>query len=207
MDHLRQAQAFHDRQTEILRQVREAANPPMILPPSPHSNSSSHPSNPNAFPLQPPSLSPSPHSNSSPHPSNPNAFPLQPPSLPNSECSSNASDHLLEETATSSDGQQELRQRLEASASGYNNLADDPDLNPYGSEAFLQSIADATELRSHAEDRIATQLAMDESTQDSSSLIVAFSLVTKLVKRKRKRKRTKKRIKMTKLLVDETTWN
>ena len=81
MDHLRQAQAFHDRQAEILRQVREAANPPMTSS-LPHSSSSSHPSNPNAVPLQPPSLSPSPHSNSSSHPSNPNASPLQPPSLP-----------------------------------------------------------------------------------------------------------------------------
>ena len=98
MDDLRQAQAFHDRQAETLRQVREAANPPMTSS-LPHSSSSSHPSNPNAVPLQPPSLSPSPHSNSSSHPSNPNAFPLQPPSLPNSECSSNASDHLLQDSS------------------------------------------------------------------------------------------------------------
>ena len=79
-----------------------------------------------------------------------------------------------------------------SSTSGYNNLADDPDLNPYGSEAFLQSIADATELRSHAEDRIATQLAMDESTQDSSSLIVAFASLTKLKRKQIQRKMTTK---------------
>ena len=87
------------------------------------------------------------------------------------------SKQIQETTAFSFIGNQELRQSLEASASGYNNLADDPDLNPYGSEAFLQSIADATELRSHAEDRIATQLAMDESTQDSSNPIACVHFV------------------------------
>ena len=80
MDHLRQAERFRVAQEEALARVRaNPANPPMTSP-LPHSNSSSHPSNPNAFPLQPPSLSPSPHSNSSSHPSNPNAIPLQPPS-------------------------------------------------------------------------------------------------------------------------------
>ena len=54
------------------------------------------------------------------------------------------SKQIQETTAFSFIGHQELRQSLEASASGYNNLADDPDLHPYGSEAFLQSIADAT---------------------------------------------------------------
>ena len=54
------------------------------------------------------------------------------------------SKQIQETTAFSFIGNQELRQSLEASASGYNNLADDPDLHPYGSEAFLQSIADAT---------------------------------------------------------------
>ena len=43
MDHLRQAQEFRVAQERALSQLR-------------HSNSSSHPSNPNAFPLQPPSL-------------------------------------------------------------------------------------------------------------------------------------------------------
>ena len=42
MDHLRQAQEFRVAQERALSQLR-------------HSNSSSHPSNPNAFPLQPPS--------------------------------------------------------------------------------------------------------------------------------------------------------
>ena len=102
------------------------------------------------------------------------------------------SKQIQETTAFSFIGNQELRQSLEASASGYNNLADDPDLNPYGSEAFLQSIADATELRSHAGDRIATQLAMDESTQDSSSLIVAFASLTKLKRKQIQRKMTTK---------------
>ena len=57
MDHLRQAERFRVAQEEALARVRaNPANPPMILPPSPHSNSSSHPSNPNALPSQPPSL-------------------------------------------------------------------------------------------------------------------------------------------------------
>ena len=42
MDHLRQAQEFRVAQERALSQLR-------------HSNSSSHPSNPNAIPLQPPS--------------------------------------------------------------------------------------------------------------------------------------------------------
>ena len=55
MDHLRQAERFRVAQEEALARVRaNPANPPMTSP-LPHSNSSSHPSNPNAFPLQPPS--------------------------------------------------------------------------------------------------------------------------------------------------------
>ena len=55
MDDLRQAERFRGAQEEALARVRaNPANPPMTSP-LPHSNSSSHPSNPNAFPLQPPS--------------------------------------------------------------------------------------------------------------------------------------------------------
>ena len=67
---------FRVAQEEALARVRaDPTNPPVILPPSPHSNSS-------------------------PHHSNPNTIPLQPPPLPDSdECSSNASDHLLEDSS------------------------------------------------------------------------------------------------------------
>ena len=55
MDHLRQAERFRVAQEEALARVRaNPANPPMTSP-LPHSNSSSHPSNPNALPSQPPS--------------------------------------------------------------------------------------------------------------------------------------------------------
>ena len=55
MDDLRKAERFRVAQEEALARVRaNPANPPMTSP-LPHSNSSSHPSNPNAIPLQPPS--------------------------------------------------------------------------------------------------------------------------------------------------------
>ena len=72
MDDLRKAERFRVAQEQALARFRaNPANPPMIVDPDnsfdsygfraklttpPHSNSSSHPSNPNAFPLQPPSL-------------------------------------------------------------------------------------------------------------------------------------------------------
>ena len=48
---------FRVAQEEALARVRaDPTNPPVILPPSPHSNSSPHHSNPNTIPLQPPPL-------------------------------------------------------------------------------------------------------------------------------------------------------
>ena len=162
MDDLREAERFRVAQEEALARVRaNPANPPVILPPSPHSSSSSHPSNPNTTPLQPPSLSPSPHSNSSPHHSNPNTIPLQPPPLPDSdEGSSNAPDHLLEETtAFSFIGHQELRQSLENQVQETSSQAD---LAAENMARVHQEIAD-------------TETAHVLASQDSSSSIVAFT--------------------------------